>query len=133
MPDLPRGLQARRVGWKKWKYSWVHRRSGFWKIICLNWGHFAKFIEECAVMYDGRSQLLGVGFAARVTGGDDLRSPIGCDDLRVIDGYIGRATLEVTHRVTALHHEFSDQTVRLCDDSLGGINEAALQAVPCLG
>jgi hypothetical protein len=111
----------------------VHRNSAFWQINCLNWIDFEKFIEERAVMYDGRSQLLGVGFAARVTGGDDLRSPIRCDDTRVIDRYIGRATLKVTHQVTALRHELSDQMVSLCDHFLRVINEAALQGFPCLG
>ena len=46
-------------------------------------------------MDHGLTEFFGVGLAALVTYGDGLRRPVGRNDIRVIYGDVGGATLKV--------------------------------------
>ena len=83
-------------------------------------------------MHDGLAQFLGVRFAALLTRSNRLRRPVILDDGGVIDRDIGRTAFEITHGVATLKHQLTDQLVRLDDNPLGIIDEAALQSVPGL-
>jgi len=45
---------------------------------------------------------------------------------------LGRTPFEVAHGVATLEHQLTNQLIRLDDDPLGVIDEAALQSVPSL-
>src|ERR1700733_148794 len=54
------------------------------------------------------------------------------DDVRVVDRDVGRATFKIAHGVATLEHQLTNQLIRLGDDPLGVIDEAALQGFPSL-
>jgi len=52
------------------------------------------------------------------------------DDLRMIDGYVSCALLEVIHRIAALTHDVRHHTIRFDERSRRLIHESLLQVAP---
>jgi hypothetical protein len=89
--------------------------------------------EERAIVDHRLAEVLRRGLLARVRDRDPVRRPVVVHDLRVVDGDVRSALLEVFDGVAALPHHLLDQHVGLCDRAAGIVHEARLGGAPRLG
>jgi len=80
----------------------------------------------------GPAQVLGIGFAARVAGGDLVGHAVIADQAGVIDREVGGALLEVADGIAARLHHFSEEFIGPPDRSAGVVDELALDLHPAV-
>jgi hypothetical protein len=81
-------------------------------------------------MNHGLAQVLGAGAPLRMPQCDIMAFTIALDDVRVFDGNVGSALLEIEHRITFGGHHFTDQAVRFDESMLRVVNLARLNRAP---
>jgi hypothetical protein len=64
---------------------------------------------------------------------DLVRVPVVVDDVRVVDGDVGGALIEVRHRVPARLHHLGDEAVGIADGTRRVVDEARLDLPPVPG
>ena len=98
--------------------------------------HSAALVGRKREMSVARSRLQRATTArggALVIEGNSMRRAIVGNDLRVVDGDVGRALLEVSNRIAARLHHSTDQLVRLIDRCVRIVDEACLCLLPLRG
>jgi hypothetical protein len=81
-------------------------------------------------VHEGLAQILGARSSLAVRQRDVPRGAVMADHMRVVDGDVRRALLEVDHRIAARLHGLFHQTVGLADRQRGIIDEARLDVLP---
>ena len=77
-------------------------------------------------------QILGVGLAAPMAQGYLVRDPVVGHELRVVDGEVGGALVEIADGIAARVHGLADQFVRAADRRARIIDEIGLDHAPPL-
>src|SRR5918997_2286288 len=87
-------------------------------------------LEERPIVDHRLSQVLRRGCSPLVRYRDVVRRAVVVDNMRMIDGDVGRALFEVVDRVTAIPHYEDDQSVGLLHRLLRLIDETGLSLPP---
>jgi len=95
-------------------------------------GGVEQVFEERAVMDHRLAKVLGGRFAALLAERDVVRGPVVLDDMRMVDGHVSGALLEVTDGVATDLHEISNEAVRFDHGTLRVIDEPCLVGAPLL-
>ena len=81
-------------------------------------------------MHHGLSEILRFGQALIHSLGDLAGCPVVLDYVRMVDGDVGRALVEVLDRIAALAHHVDDEAVCRPDCSARGLDEPRLDLLP---
>src|SRR5581483_6183797 len=93
-------------------------------------GGLDELLEERAVMTHRLAEILRRLAVVRRLRRQPVADPVVLDDLRMVDGYVRGALLEVLHRVAAIRHHRLDQAVRARDGGARIVDELRLHGPP---